>query len=109
MSSDWWFKRPHPYDADPDWQHDAACRDMNPDLFFPARGTAVKHVRTAKAVCAECPIRIKCLDYALYHGERCGIWGGLTERERRTLSSQLRRTNEHPQQIHDYAYRKNTP
>lgn len=62
------------------WQDRAACRGMNPDLFFPARG---EETRQAKKVCARCPVREECLDFALENAEKFGIWGGLSERERR--------------------------
>lgn len=60
----------------------AECRDLDPDIFFPERGTSVKE---AKAVCAECSIRLNCLEHALDHGEKFGIWGGTSERQRRLL------------------------
>ena len=52
------------------------------DLFFPERGAST---RRAKAICDGCPVRGECLDYALAHGEKFGIWGGLSERERRRV------------------------
>lgn len=84
-------KPPHPYDYQPDWQKEGACYGMDVNLFFPRRGTPPSQIRATKQICYDCPIRIKCLDYALYHGERLGIWGGTSERERRTLASQLRK------------------
>lgn len=68
--------------ADDEWTAHAACRDMNPDIFFPTRG---EDVRPAKRVCAGCPVRQQCLDYALDNQEKYGIWGGTGERERRRL------------------------
>jgi WhiB family redox-sensing transcriptional regulator len=70
----------HP--ADLDWQDDANCVGVDPDLFFPERGASVKE---AKDVCAECTVRERCLEYALVNAEKFGIWGGLSERERRRL------------------------
>ena len=67
------------------WQSRASCAQVDPDLFFPDQGG---QVRTPKQVCARCPVRVDCLDYALTNDERHGVWGGLSERERR----QLRRT-----------------
>jgi WhiB family redox-sensing transcriptional regulator len=64
------------------WMQDAACRGADPELFFPVRGETTYE---AKAVCAGCPVRFECLEYALRHSERFGIWGGLGERERRRL------------------------
>jgi WhiB family redox-sensing transcriptional regulator len=65
-----------------DWQERALCAEVDGDLFFPEKGgsTAV-----SKRVCAACPVRSECLDYALQNEERFGIWGGLSERERRKL------------------------
>ena len=60
----------------------AACRGLSTGLFYPAQGgNAGSHA--AKAVCAACPIRTECLDYAIENGERFGIWGGMTEHDRR--------------------------
>ncbi len=70
-----------------DWIEQANCRGVDPELFFPARG---KPTRDAKALCKGCVVREECLDYALAHGERWGIWGGTTERDRRRLRRSLR-------------------
>jgi WhiB family redox-sensing transcriptional regulator len=69
------------------WRHDAACRGMDPDLFFPERGEAPA---PAVAVCARCPVRDECFAYALAHGEKFGVWGGLPETRRRRLRTALR-------------------
>lgn len=72
-----------------DWQERAECLQADPDLFFPERGSPGD---SAKRVCVNCEVRLECLEYALANGERYGIWGGLTERERTRLrrqSSQL--------------------
>lgn len=66
------------------WQQHAACKGIDTELFFPARG-ATFEVRDAKAVCAGCTVREVCLDWALDHSEAWGIWGGKSERERRRL------------------------
>lgn len=58
------------------------CAETDPDLFFPERGASTV---PAKTLCFACPDRVACLDYALTHGERFGIWGGMTSRERRRL------------------------
>jgi len=71
----------------PTWQHDALCRGMNPDLFHPIRGESCAE---AKAVCAGCPVSEECLDHALAHNERAGIWGGMSEKERRKLAKSRR-------------------
>lgn len=67
------------------WRYRAACRGANLDLFFPGRGESAE---PARRVCAGCPVREPCLDYALRHGITHGIWGGLAERDRRALRSQ---------------------
>jgi WhiB family redox-sensing transcriptional regulator len=67
---------------DRDWQSSANCMGVDPDLFFPERGAST---REAKEVCRGCVVREDCLEYALANGEKFGIWGGLSERERRRL------------------------
>lgn len=68
-----------------EWQRDAACAEHRDDVdFFPERGVSTK---AAKAVCASCLVRAECLDYALELGLKHGIWGGLSERERRRIRS----------------------
>lgn len=69
-------------DADVDWTSRAECAGMDASLFFPERGEATKH---AKATCARCPVLDQRRTYALAHREVHGIWGGLSERERRRL------------------------
>jgi WhiB family redox-sensing transcriptional regulator len=66
------------------WRERAACRGTDLDVFFPERGETAEH---ARQVCAECPVREPCLEYALSNRITHGIWGGLTERERRPLQS----------------------
>lgn len=70
-----------------DWQELGSCKDADPDLFFPERGSPGD---SAKRVCVTCPVRIECLEYALANGERYGVWGGLTERERTRLRRRAR-------------------
>lgn len=74
--------------AAPHWQTMAACRGMNPDLFFPERGTSQVE---AKAVCMSCPVSRECLDFAMESGEHTGIWGGTSERKRREMARKKRR------------------
>ena len=64
------------------WQERALCAQTDPEAFFPEKGGST---REAKKVCASCEVRSECLDYALENDERFGIWGGLSERERRKL------------------------
>lgn len=68
-------------DVEP-WQELAACRGCpNPDsIFFPEQGGST---REARRICCTCPVRMQCLDFALTHDERFGVWGGLPEKERR--------------------------
>jgi len=71
----------------PDWEY-AACRQVDPDLFFPVGHTLgwLKQIEQAKQVCNRCPMRSVCLEWALSTGQWSGVWGGLTEGERRTLA-----------------------
>lgn len=76
------------------WAARGACRHSDPELFFPVtgRGPALRQQAKAKRVCASCPVRIECLDYALQSGEGFGVWGGASEQERRLMRRrQLRR------------------
>jgi WhiB family redox-sensing transcriptional regulator len=66
----------------PDWQERALCAQTDPEAFFPEKGGST---REAKRICAGCEVRAECLEYALAFDERFGIWGGLSERERRRL------------------------
>ncbi|MBP2474589.1 WhiB family redox-sensing transcriptional regulator [Crossiella equi] len=65
-----------------DWQERALCAQTDPEAFFPEKGGST---REAKRICSGCEVRAECLEYALAHDERFGIWGGLSERERRKL------------------------
>ncbi len=64
------------------WQTDALCAQTDPESFFPEKGGST---RDAKKICTTCEVRSDCLEYALSNDERFGIWGGLSERERRKL------------------------
>ena len=70
-----------------DWRHKAECRNEDPELFFPigTSGPALLQIAEAKAVCHRCPVSAECLRWALAMGMTDGIWGGLTEDERRAL------------------------
>ena len=65
-----------------EWQDQALCAQTDPEAFFPEKGGST---REAKKVCVGCEVRSECLEYALANDERFGIWGGLSERERRKL------------------------
>ncbi|WP_320772959.1 WhiB family transcriptional regulator [Streptomyces sp. CRN 30] len=73
------------------WREHAACRDEDPDLFFPigTSGPALLQTEQAKAVCHRCPVREQCLRWALDTGQSIGVWGGTGENERRALKRRL--------------------
>ncbi len=64
------------------WQDYANCRGADADLFFPERGAST---RKAKAICTACEVKDECLNFAIQNGEKFGIWGGMSERERRRV------------------------
>ncbi|WP_307860937.1 WhiB family transcriptional regulator [Cellulomonas wangleii] len=68
------------------WQERALCAQTDPEAFFPEKGGST---REAKKVCTQCDVRAECLEYALANDERFGIWGGLSERERRKLKRRV--------------------
>lgn len=74
------------WDVD-DWRQQSACRDTDPDLFFPigSTGPAIEQIESAKAVCHECLAQRACLEFALATNQESGIWGGTSEDERRKL------------------------
>ncbi|MNR09018.1 Transcriptional regulator WhiB [compost metagenome] len=65
-----------------EWQDGASCNQADPEAFFPEKGVSSEY---AKKVCGRCDVRSRCLEYALANDERHGIWGGLSESERRKL------------------------
>lgn len=71
------------------WRNRAACRGIDPDIFFPVTD---EDAEPAKAICNACPVREACLEFALAAREREGVWGGATERERRRIVRQRRKT-----------------
>jgi WhiB family redox-sensing transcriptional regulator len=77
-----------------DWRHRAACRDVDPELFFPIgnTGPALMQIDEAKQVCRSCPVVDSCLKWALESGQDAGVWGGLSEDERRALKRRTART-----------------
>ena len=68
------------------WQSDALCSQTDPEAFFPEKGGST---RDAKRICGSCDVRGECLEYALHNDERFGIWGGMSERERRKLKRRV--------------------
>ncbi|MFC6081611.1 WhiB family transcriptional regulator [Sphaerisporangium aureirubrum] len=77
-----------------DWRHRAACRDVDPELFFPIgnTGPALMQIEEAKQVCRSCPVVESCLKWAIESGQDAGVWGGLSEDERRALKRRTART-----------------
>lgn len=70
-----------------DWRHRAECLNHDPELFFPIgnTGPAITQIQEAKAVCQKCDVMTACLKFALESGQDSGVWGGLSEDERRSL------------------------
>jgi WhiB family redox-sensing transcriptional regulator len=70
-----------------DWRHEAACREVDPELFFPIgnSGPALLQIDEAKQVCRRCSVMEECLRWAIESGQDAGVWGGMSEDERRTL------------------------
>ena len=78
--------RTHDWDADA-WRANSACRDSDPDIFFPigSTGPAIDQIEAAKVICAACAVQEDCLQYALESNQESGVWGGYAEDERRRL------------------------
>ncbi|MFC5752025.1 WhiB family transcriptional regulator [Actinomadura rugatobispora] len=76
-----------------DWRHRAACRDVDPELFFPIgnTGPALLQIEEAKQVCRRCDVTESCLAWALESGQDSGVWGGMGEDERRALKRRTAR------------------
>ena len=70
-----------------DWRELSACRDSDPDLFFPigSTGSAVDQIEKATAICGACSVREACLQYAFETNQEAGVWGGFAEDDRRRL------------------------
>jgi WhiB family redox-sensing transcriptional regulator len=84
------MRRMSPFVQPEPWLDFAACVGKDAAIFFPGRGDT-HAMRAAKAICDGCTVRAQCLDYALEHGEHHGVWGGVSERERRRIRSRRRR------------------
>lgn len=84
----------HPGGDVVNWLHHAACRDHDPEIWFPAgtSGPALLQIADAKTVCQRCPVNSECLNWALGTGQDVGIWGGMNEDERRALKRRNART-----------------
>ena len=81
------------YEAPGSWAAEGACRHADPELFFPVAraGPALVQLARAKKVCARCPVRTPCLEFALETGQDFGVWGGTSEEERRVMRRRRRR------------------
>lgn len=77
-----------------DWRHRAACLTEDPELFFPVgnTGPALAQIEEAKKICARCVVRDQCLTWALENGQDHGVWGGLSEDERRAIKRRAARS-----------------
>lgn len=82
----------------PEWQERALCAQTDPEAFFPEKGGST---REAKRICTRCEVRAQCLEFALGHDERFGIWGGLSERERRRAKREAREAAETTTEVVD--------
>jgi len=82
--------RPLMLTQEDDWRDFAACRDTDPDLFFPVgtTGPAIEQIDSAKQVCNQCEAQVSCLEFALASNQDSGVWGGTSEEERRALRKQ---------------------
>jgi WhiB family transcriptional regulator, redox-sensing transcriptional regulator len=78
--------RTHDWDVDA-WRNRSACRDSDPDIFFPigSTGPALEQIETARRICTACDVNEECLEFALATNQEAGVWGGTTEEERRKL------------------------
>ena len=81
-----------------DWRNRAACLDKDPELFFPVgnTGPALLQIEEAKSVCRRCPVVDTCLQWALESGQDAGVWGGMSEDERRALKRRAARARRAP-------------
>ena len=80
-----------------DWRHHAACREVDPELFFPIgnTGPALLQSDEAKQVCRRCPVMEPCLEWAVESGQDAGVWGGMSEDERRAYKRRVARVRAH--------------
>ena len=74
-----------------DWRHHAACREVDPELFFPIgnTGPALLQIDEAKQVCGRCAVQEPCLQWAVESGQDAGVWGGMSEDERRAYKRRV--------------------
>jgi WhiB family redox-sensing transcriptional regulator len=83
---------PRAWDANTLWREHSACADLDTNIFFPigVTGPAIPQIEAAKAICAQCPVRAECLEFAVTTNQEFGVWGGLTEDERRVVRRRWR-------------------
>lgn len=74
------------------WKRQAQCLEMETEMFFPSRGDSPAGLKKARKTCSKCRVSEECLAYALSNAEAFGIWGGLTERERRLVKQRLKKS-----------------
>jgi WhiB family transcriptional regulator, redox-sensing transcriptional regulator len=76
-----------------EWVHRAKCKDEDPELFFPigTTGPAAVQIDAAKSICMRCEVRVQCLEWALATAQDAGVWGGMSEEERRAFRRARRR------------------
>jgi WhiB family redox-sensing transcriptional regulator len=88
-----------------DWRDNAACRDADPDLFFPigTAGPALRQVQEAIGICQTCPIQVRCLAWALEQRVTDGVWGGTTAEQRRAIRTTFAGTSVAWAQLHNRA------
>lgn len=86
------MESPRSWDANGAWRRAAACRDLDPNRFFPVgvTGEAIEQIAEAKSICARCPVLDDCLSFAITTNQEFGVWGGTSEEERRVLRRQWR-------------------
>ena len=72
---------------DADWMSAGKCRELSPSIFFPSDGVGVE---VARRICADCPVKAPCLEYAMSNHIDHGVWGGTSERERRRIARRRR-------------------
>lgn len=77
------------FETDLSWRHYGACNGLDAEVFFPDSESAADE---AKSICSTCKVRVSCLEHAIVVREKDGVWGGATERERRRIIRQRRRT-----------------
>jgi WhiB family redox-sensing transcriptional regulator len=78
---------------DMQWLNDSRCRTEDPEIFFPVgnTGPAIDQIELAKSICRECQVSTLCLEYAIKENQDAGVWGGMSEDERKSLKRKYAR------------------